>query len=142
MMARSARKSASWRSMVASVECGFMNHASAIRAARRTATSPLAAIPDGRARALERGQRDAHVLQAKVSALVGDRLARPQALDDLERLDVAAHALLRVQVHGLGLGIAVAEADTEDEAAARDHVERRHLLGDVERLVERPQAYS
>src|SRR5262249_54398750 len=38
-----------------------------------------------------------------------------------------------------GLDVAVSETDAEDEPTARDHVERGHLLGDVERLVERQE---
>src|SRR5262249_36633344 len=95
--------------------------------------------PDGWARTLERGQRDADVLQVKVAALVGDRLARKQALDDLERLDVTAHALFRVHVPGLGLDVAVSETDARNEPTPPEHLQPGHLRGDVERLVERQE---
>src|SRR6266545_2196742 len=95
--------------------------------------------PDRRARALERAHRDARAAQAEVAALVGDGLAAPQPLDDLEALDQTTDALLRVVPHCQVLDAAVPEADTEDQVAVRNHVERRELLGDLDRVVQREQ---
>src|SRR5204862_1657467 len=95
--------------------------------------------PDGRAGALQRTQRDSHVAEAEVLALVAHRLAVPQLLDHLETLDEARDPRLRVLAHRLVLHVPVAEADAEDEPPARDHVERGDLLGNLDRVVEREE---
>jgi len=72
-----------------------------------------------------------------VPTAVAHGLAAPQPLDELERLDEAAHALPRVQAERRVLGVTVAEPDTHDEPTAADHVQRRQLLGEVHRLMQR-----
>ena len=68
--------------------------------------------------------------------VVGDRLAAPQPLDHLEPLDQTADAIFGILSERAILDVAVAEADAEDEVAARDHVEARHRLRGVDRVVQ------
>src|SRR6202011_5147751 len=68
--------------------------------------------------------------------VVGHAVLGPQPLDQgevfLEPLD--AHAFRHAE--GVELDLAIAQADAEDEVAARDHVEARHRLRGVDRVVQ------
>src|SRR5215470_8316731 len=68
--------------------------------------------------------------------LGGDRLAREQALDDVEGLREGGRPLLEIGAHGEELRLAIAKAALEDEAAARDGGERADLLGDQDGIPE------
>src|SRR5882724_469077 len=95
--------------------------------------------PDRRAGTLHRAHRDPRGSQAEVPALVVDGFAAPQPLDDLEPLDEATDAVLRVVPQRAVLDVPIAETDAEDQPAVRDHVERRELLGDLDGMVEGQQ---
>ena len=68
---------------------------------------------------------------------MADPLLGPQAAHQPDRLDKPRRALGERNAEGFELGRAVAEPDAEDEVAARQHVERRGLLGDVHRIERR-----
>jgi hypothetical protein len=62
------------------------------------------------------------------------RLVLPQRADGAHRLRRARAALLERDAERVELLLQPADADAEDGAAARQHVERGDLLGDVERV--------
>src|SRR5215510_1046365 len=116
-------------------------HQPRVAQARRAPDASVAVgrHPDRRARALHRTHRDPRRPQLEVAALVVDRLAAPQPLDDLEALDEAADAILRILPERLIFDVAIAEADTEDQPAVGDDVERGELLGDLDGVVQGKQ---
>ena len=79
-------------------------------------------------------QRREVALDREVLAGVVERLPRPQALQDLDRLLEARHLRLRVQPEEARTPLGkLPEADAELEPAAGEHVDHRRVLGDVDR---------
>src|SRR4030095_6343036 len=85
----------------------------------------------------DRGLRDAVEL-----ALVAEWLARPRAADDLERLAEARLALRVRDAVDVVRAHHAAPADAELEAALAELVDRRHLLGDAEGVIQRPHLHG
>ena len=108
---------------------------SAMRAARSIAGS---AMPPSSRRGLCSGigvTRTSPTLKrlpSKSSALAG-----PGAADDRDGLLDQARALLELAAELGELELAIADADAEIEAAARQHRQRRGVLGDAHRVVQR-----
>jgi hypothetical protein len=81
-----------------------------------------------------------------VDAAVGDRvelaveldvIVAPELLHQRDPLLEAWDALLKRNAHDFVLVRQVSEAEADVQAAAADDVERRHLLGEQHRVVER-----
>jgi hypothetical protein len=77
-----------------------------------------------------------------VAALVREALARPRAEQHLERLLEACALLRRVEVEARVLVLEIARAHSEVEAAAREHVDHRVVLGGAQRVVERQHDHA
>src|SRR5215510_4508170 len=88
-------------------------------------------------RNLIRPGRDRRVLEAVELALVAERLALPRLADDLERLAEARLALAVGDPVDIVGARDAAAADPELDAAFADVIERRHLLGDPQRMAQR-----
>ena len=97
--------------------------------------------PDRRVGLLDRpaGHRD--VVELADIVLEADIVLGPQALDDLQTLLEAAHALAARHAKRVELDIAIPEPDAEDEIAAPDRIERGNVLGDFDRIVQRRQQH-
>jgi len=112
-----------------------------VEAARRRAADRLLAAgghPQRRMRFLRRRRLDDDVLEMPEAAVVREALARgPGARHHRNSLLEARLGLVRRDLKTLELAVPVALADTEIEAAARDQVERRRLLGEQHRIVPR-----
>ncbi len=116
---------------------GSVGHGQPKRAARRMPGLGHRAHPQlGAAR-----QRREIALDREVLAGVIERLAGPQALQDLDRLLEARHLRLRVEPEEVELRGEVAQADAELEPAVGEHVDHRRVLGDVHRVLEREQVH-
>src|SRR5262245_15173222 len=100
------------------------------------------AEPDGRARALGRPRIHGRVRDAIVPSGVRDLLFGPEPLDQGHGLVEAARALLERHVEGRELLGGIPSSHAENEAARRDHVHHRALLGDGERPGEREQEHG
>jgi len=94
---------------------------------------------DRRVRLLDGPRHHRDVLDLIERAAVAETLAGPRQADDLERL-VEARAVLRHR-HPKAVELARdrAPAHAELEAAAREHVRGRRLLGAAQRMMERQQ---
>ena len=99
----------------------------------------IGADPDRRGRFLQRLDRAGGVVELPVGALHVDEVFGPQAFDCEHHFLEPRAELAARHTERLELDIAVADAGAEDEAAAGHQVERRQLLGKVERLVQRRQ---
>ena len=97
--------------------------------------------PDGRVWFLDRPQRHAGPGEVEEPPVMGHLVPGPQPLDHLEALEKARHALLALHAEGFVLLLAVPEPRPEDEAPLADDVERRHLLGHVDRVQQRQQEH-
>jgi hypothetical protein len=126
--------------MVAVVACGFTNHVSPTRAARRTALSLLAATQmAGWGRWTGRHVNvTSDSVQTSLSTVTLSSVHR-QTLDHLQTLLETAHALVPRHLEGVELHVAIAEPDAEHEVALPDHVERRHALRHFHRVVQTGQ---
>jgi hypothetical protein len=120
-------------------------------AAQRGAVGPHAAQPHRGARPLHRRRAHLRAVEVERRAVVGDRLARPQRHEQLERLVEQARpgAPVGLLAEGGDLTPAVAaEAGAEDHAPARQAVEHRDLAGDLprtparQRRHHRPEAHA
>ena len=103
--------------------------------------------PDRRVGRLHRWGLDDDVVEGPVPAVVREPLpGRPRSQEHLERLLEARIGLVLIDVEAAELRVPVALADAEVDAAARDHVQRRRLLGEQDGVVPwqdhdaRPQA--
>src|SRR5262249_33991384 len=76
--------------------------------------------PERRARLLDRAEAEARLGQTVEAPVMGHLVFRPEACDDLQALDEAGYALLRVHAEGLVFLLAIAEANAEDEASLAD----------------------
>src|SRR5882724_1630815 len=104
---------------------------------RRKGLLGVSGHPDGRMRRLERAGRDRRVLKPVELAVVAERLAFPGLPDDLERLAEPRLTLPVCDAVAIVRARDAAAADPELEPALADVIQRRDLLGDAQRVVER-----
>src|SRR5262245_8151715 len=86
---------------------------------------------------LERARRDRRVLEPVELALVAEGLPLPGFPDDLERLAEPGLALAVRDAVAVLRARDAAAADPELEPTLADVIERRDLLGDAQRMIER-----
>jgi 3-isopropylmalate/(R)-2-methylmalate dehydratase small subunit len=86
---------------------------------------------------LHGAQRQRHVLDPPPRSLRGDGLAAPERAQDRHVLAQPLRPLLPADAEGLALHLAVAGAEACDQPPAAQHVDRRELLGERDRVEER-----
>src|SRR5215472_17231396 len=126
-----------WRAQASRYHCACSRAVIMVREGEASQPSPMRAARsmDTRARpdpilyGLGGARHHPRVLDDE-APLGGHRLAREQALDDVEGLLEGGRPLLEIGTHGKELRLAIAQAALEDETAARDGGERTDLLGD------------
>src|SRR5579864_2647488 len=94
----------------------------------------MTADVDRHAAALHRLGKTLEVMKIEVLAVEAGYILAPQGTHRGDRLVGARAALMEVQAERVELLLEPAAADAQDDAAARKHVERGDLLGDVERM--------
>ena len=115
---------------------GSHGHVAPKRAARRTPWERHRSHPE--AASVLRQRPDA-ALDLEVLALEVDVLARPEFVDDRDRLLEQRDLVGARPAEQLELRLVVADADTQDHPPARDHVHHGGVLGNLHRVVERQQ---
>src|SRR2546425_9213334 len=93
--------------------------------------------PDGRKRFLDGLREHRRLRDLEELPLVAERLAAERLQDDVDRLLPPRAAALQLEAEPLELVALVAAAEPDVEAPAAEQVERRDLLGDHQRVVER-----
>src|SRR5208282_2927560 len=82
-------------------------------------------------------RQNSHIMKIEMFALDAEALAGPRALQNFDRLQGAAEARLLRNLQRVEFLVAVAHPDAEAEAAAREHVDHRGVLGEAQRMIER-----
>src|SRR5262249_30400172 len=94
----------------------------------------VTADDDRDSRLLHRLRVRLELLPAVELAMERRRLVLPERADRAHRLSGAGAPLRERDAEGLELLFEPADADAEDHPPVREHVQRRHLLGDVQRV--------
>ena len=93
--------------------------------------------PDRRMRTLDRLREHGRLGNREELSLVAERLPTERFQDDVDGFFPAVAALLQLEAEALELVVLVAAAETDVDASAGQEIERRDLLGDDERMVQR-----
>ncbi len=96
----------------------------------------LHAEPDGRVRVLHRFRDHRQVPDRIVGSLVGEGLLGPRLLDHLQPFEKPPAGLAKRHIEALKVHRQRPTTGTELEAATRQHVQGRSLLGTANRLVQ------
>ena len=97
------------------------------------------ADPQWRCGLLHRLGHQAGVGDLVVDAVVGERVVRPQSVQDVEPFAEAPEALATRDPVAVELMAGVSLAEPHVDASVRQHVQRSDVLGDADRVVQRQQ---
>src|SRR5208282_1394177 len=84
-------------------------------------------------------RKHAHVAELEILAVETESLAAPRKLENLDGLERAAESLRAWHAEALELLGPVAQANSQPEPAARDYIDERGVLGELERMIKRRQ---
>src|SRR4029450_5621206 len=103
----------------------------------RPRARPFPPLPHpGRQRPLQGLGQHLDIVEGEVRALEAEALLAPGLEHDLDGLAKALGAFLRRHTEVLELEMGEAAARAPVDAAARQHVEQRHFLGETYRMIE------